>query len=665
MPKNTADRLIFPKRAIHLDFHTGPAIPDVGHEFNATEFAQTFKKAHIDCVCLFAKCHHGHLYYQTDRPERHPSLPANLGLLEEQIEALHSVGILAPIYLSVQCDEFAANAHPDWIALTSELKQVKGSGSPFLPSWQILDMSSPFQDYMADQLREVMDKFAPVDGIFLDMCWDQPSCSKWALDGMRKRGFDPRIDSDRSRYSHEVSHGYMQRFHDIYEETQNGRPSLGIWFNSRPKTQIHIEKKFVHHVMIECLPTGGWGYAYFPYVARYVRSVAPLPTISCTGRFFKSWGDNSGLKPEMALKYECCQVLSQQMTVETGDLLHPRGKPDQAVYDMIGRVYSYIESCEPFVEGGEVVSQIAVIINPELGDAPSSAAYGAVRALQQLQHQFDIISPANGLSRYELVIVTEDIRIDDGLKKSLKEYIAAGGAVIVCGPAALDENGAPALEESGIAAHGQSPYSHTFLHAQPVVTKGLADYRYVMYDRGFRMTPLDGTETLVRVGEPYFERDYEHFSGHEYTPEGRISEYAAVVRSGRVITMAAPLLAAYGKHAAPNYRVLLGNCIDLLLPCPMIRAQGPTKLETTVIRAGNRLIVHFMSFSVERRAEGLDIVEDAIPLVNVPVSVKVDARPKRVFLAPSEQDIAFTYDNGYVHTSVTELDGHTMLVVDL
>ena len=33
------------------------------------------------------------------------------------MEALHRVGIRAPIYLSVQCDEYAANAHPDWIAL--------------------------------------------------------------------------------------------------------------------------------------------------------------------------------------------------------------------------------------------------------------------------------------------------------------------------------------------------------------------------------------------------------------------------------------------------------------------------------------------------------------------------------------------------------------------
>ena len=71
----------FPRRMIHLDFHTGPAIPDVGSEFEPEEFAQQFVEARVDSVTVFAKCHHGHLYYNTDRPERHPGLAKGLDLL--------------------------------------------------------------------------------------------------------------------------------------------------------------------------------------------------------------------------------------------------------------------------------------------------------------------------------------------------------------------------------------------------------------------------------------------------------------------------------------------------------------------------------------------------------------------------------------------------------
>ncbi|MCS7049047.1 MAG: beta-galactosidase, partial [Verrucomicrobiae bacterium] len=103
-------------RQVHLDFHTSPHLRDVGVDFDAHEFARTLKRAHVTSVTVFAKCHHGHLYYNTRRPERHPGLKQGFDLLATQIEALHRENIRAPIYLSVQVDEYAANTHPEWVA---------------------------------------------------------------------------------------------------------------------------------------------------------------------------------------------------------------------------------------------------------------------------------------------------------------------------------------------------------------------------------------------------------------------------------------------------------------------------------------------------------------------------------------------------------------------
>ena len=172
----------FPARArqIHLDFHTSPLIPGVGEHFDAEAFGDLMAKAKVDSVTLFAKCHHGHLYFNTDHPARHPTLGE--GLLERQVEALRRRDIRCPIYISAPVDEFAANTHPEWRAVNPDGSLVgRPPFSAALFAWQILDMSSPYLAYLEAQTDEIVRKFAPIDGVFFDMCWDQPSVSKWAL----------------------------------------------------------------------------------------------------------------------------------------------------------------------------------------------------------------------------------------------------------------------------------------------------------------------------------------------------------------------------------------------------------------------------------------------------------------------------------------------------
>ena len=130
------------------------------------------------------------------------------------------------------------------------------------------------------------------------------------------------------------------------------------------------------------------------------------------------------------------------------------------------------------------------------------------------------------------------------------------------------------MDELGIITHGCSPYGETFIHASEKVADGLKDFGYVMYERGFRMTPAPNSEVLAIIGEPYFQREYDEFSGHDYTPEGHLSGYAAAVKCGRTVVFSVPILEAYGKYAAPNYRILFGNCIDLLLPKPPYATAG-------------------------------------------------------------------------------------------
>ena len=106
-------------RQVHLDFHTSPAIPDVGADSDASQFAHTMKAAAVNSATVFARCHHGLCYYPTKVGTSHPALRRDL--LGEMIAACHREGIQAPIYLTVVWDEHAGAAHPEW-------RQVDSSG---------------------------------------------------------------------------------------------------------------------------------------------------------------------------------------------------------------------------------------------------------------------------------------------------------------------------------------------------------------------------------------------------------------------------------------------------------------------------------------------------------------------------------------------------------
>ena len=50
-------KINFPTRQVHLDFHTSPFIPKIGSKFDKTQFQTALKKGKVESITVFAKCH--------------------------------------------------------------------------------------------------------------------------------------------------------------------------------------------------------------------------------------------------------------------------------------------------------------------------------------------------------------------------------------------------------------------------------------------------------------------------------------------------------------------------------------------------------------------------------------------------------------------------------
>jgi Hypothetical glycosyl hydrolase 6/Beta-galactosidase trimerisation domain len=644
-------------RQIHLDFHTGPAIPDVGAAFDARRFAARMKAAHVNSVTVFAKCHHGHLYYNTARAERHPGLDKRLNLLGRQIEALHREGIAAPIYISVQCDEYAANAHPEWVARNADGSPVKRPAGIFTAGWQILDMSSPYQEFLVEQTREILRLFKPVDGIFFDMCWDQVSTGKWALEGMTLAKLNPESDADRALYARKVSLAYMKRFYDLVKGSSRG---ASVYFNGRKLDQLAGEISAFSHVEIEALPTGGWGYQYFPRHVRHVRTLG-RPYLGQTARFHKSWADFGGLKPYAALEYETSLMMAQGAACSVGDQMHPRGILDGAVYDLIGKAYERVEAREPWLEGAVPISQIGVL---QTSAASMRIEDGATQMLVQLKHQFDFIAHDADFLRYELLILPDAVELSPETVKRLGAFVRRGGAMLATGTSGLSNDAHRALPQLGIRAEGFSPFTASYVRFGKKIGGGIPETDHVIYDRGVRVRAVARAEKLASVVEPYFERSWQHFCSHRQTPPDRVSRYAGAVQFKNVGYIPFMVFDGYANHGNLACRWLVEKLIDRLLPEPVIRVKAPAMTEASVLRQGKRTIVHVLHYSPQRRTPTLDIVEDIVPLMDVEISLKMGRRPGRVYLAPEQKALEFDYSAGRARVVVPRIDGHAMVVFE-
>jgi hypothetical protein len=356
--------------------------------------------------------------------------------------------------------------------------------------------------------------------------------------------------------------------------------------------------------------------------------------------------------------------------------MHPRGTLDPAAYDLIGRAYARVEAREPWLDGARPVSQIGLFQVPSTGTRVRESAggtdEGAVRLLTQLKHQFDVVDETRDLDRYDLLILPDAIPLSPELVKQLRAYLKSGGKLLASGTSGLSADGSQSLlPELGIKPHGPSEFTTTYVRFGQEVATDVPPTDHVMYEPGMRITDGgNGAVAVAKVVEPYFNRSYKHFSSHFQTPPDKPSRYAAAVVTDRTAYVAYPIFSAFGKHGNAPYRLLVRNLLERLLPEPLLRVGAPTSTEATVTRQrridgrGERTIVHLLQYTPERRTKELDLVEDVVPLFNVPLSLRSARPPKKVYLAPEGTPVPSEHLAGRVNLLVPEIRGHAMVVFE-
>ena len=455
------------------------------------------------------------------------------------------------------------------------------------------------------------------------------------------------------------------------------RPGLPIFYNSRVRLNADVDRgvppelQYQTHVEIESLPSGGWGYNHFPLYVRYFQTQGK-PHLGHTGRFHKSWADFGGLKPKAALEYECFRMLASGSTCCIGDQMHPKGRLDAGVYQRIGEVYRQVADVEPWCDDSEPLAEIGVLLATEIPLDQRVGDYaveeGAMRLLLELQHQYQFVDRNADFGRYRLLIAPDSVRMDAALRAKIDAYVEAGGSLLVTGESGLSADAAT-WETLGVTWECASPYDVEYLHLGDELADVAPPLDYVCYERAQRVRALPGTEVLAHVGEPYFNRTPFTYTSHQHAPIARVLDAPAITRRGRAVYCAFPLFRAYKLHGNQIYKQVIARLIAGLLPDPLLRVTGPSTLEATLLEqrptGARRWVAHLLHYIPQRRTPALDIVEDVIPLHDLPLSVKTPSRPRRVYMAPQLVDLPFEWDGRYASCVLPRLDGHQLVCYEV
>ena len=647
-----------PRRQVHLDFHTSPDIDNVGSMFSPENFKEALKVGNVNSITIFAKCHHGYCYFPTKVGTMHPGL--NFDLAGEMVKAAHEIGVRAPVYITAGWSHKDAIDHPEWRAKDKNgndmLQNIDPNAKPDDKkphcSWHNLCLNdSAYCRHIYELTEEVCQHFKDLDGLFYDICVVGGVCyCDECRAGMAKMGLNPENDSDARKY-YSIKHGnFMRKCGEILHKYH---PNATIFFNSGgadfDKPQYHAHQT---HFEMEDLPTAWGGYDKMPLRAKFFEQSGKF-YLGMTGKFHLDWGEFGGFKTKEALKYETSSMALYGAGCSIGDQLHPCGKMELATYKNIGFAYDHIKKTEEFFYGGESCATLGLYMSPN-----GYSNEGIANILLENQVDFDVIKDGN-FSSYEAVIFPDCACPKDEEISALKEYIKNGGKVIFSGDSLIKDG--KFIIDCGLSYQGPAEYDGDFIRT---TDDSVIDAPFITYIPG-NITSNNGATVLAETMSPYFSRTYKHFCSHRNTPFKLPAEtHIAAASFGNIIYIAHKIGEIYKSYGCVYHKRYFMSLLNRIYSSPVsaeIMSQGRCRL---IKQPGkNRYCLNMLYCSPVKRGCA-EIVDDIVPLYNIPVKIKVAEKAKKVYLALSKSPIEFSQKENMVSFTLPKLECHECVVIE-
>ena len=627
-------------RSMHLDFHTLPNIDDFGRDMDYDCIARTLADAGVQYVNSVATCNIGFAYFPTKVGKPYPYMKNDH--FGELLKAYRKYGIGVSAYLNIGLNHQHCYENKSWCRVDDKGRIIHGdtTGNFFR---SVCYNSDGYRNYLLSIVKEINDNY-DVDGFFFDCIKIIPCYCEKCLAEMKTEG----VNIKNRREVKKFTYGKILKLCKELKEIISDKEVFfcGLPFNSGLST----------HLVVECLPSGNWGYDYFHQASAYARGFYKRP-LYMTGRFQADWGDFGGVKNKASFEYDLYDALSNNCDICFGDHLHPRYGLNPAVTDTVKAVYTQAKFYERYTKNTEYLAEIAVLNPSDIFELERPSNVGVVRMLNELKYSYDFIDINADFKKYKLIILPDDIKVDSALKKKLSKYLKSGGKILSTGTSGLNVKGNSfALEEYAfIRFSGFDKNNVPYF----VFCEDKDRVEWSCYGSSILMKNLSG-KVFGDYLKPYNNRHYDGVHGYFYTPPKEYTEYSVSVCSENICHISFPVFKTYAETFLTAQRKLVKLALETLVKDPLVRAENiPSSIRLTMTRNDEHTLLHVRTTYPERKhLKG--VIEEHV-LYKGGDKIQVKGNFKKAISVKDNKEIKSQTVGGYTELVLPEVMGYTMI----
>ena len=245
-------------------------------------------------------------------------------------------------------------------------------------------------------------------------------------------------------------------------------------------------------------------------------------------------------------------------------------------------------------------------------------------------------------------------------------FVKRGGSLVVMGAGALNLNRTEMVLDVGAIYLGEANFDTDYLLLGDTLKKSLVETPFLNFKPAIRVRAEKDTEVLAKIREPYFSRTYETYSSHQNTPyQLKDADHVGIIRKGNIIYFANELDEMYYHHGARLHRDLFLRGLELVHRHPMVQTTLPSTGRVSLLHQADakRYVVHLLFASPIQRGN-CEVVEDLVPLYNVPVRVDLPVSVQRATLIPEMEELILEESSDGVQVLVPEFCCHCAIAFD-